>query len=125
MKNGYLVQKPDSVHAYALLREYDDFGLTVVDIVAPPRRFWSDQETTERSVEVGLPASRIQRLPSPAELLCALPSGENWPSHSRRSIGRLQAHFLICEDPQRRMDAREVETLSHQVSLVRHVLQNE
>ncbi len=117
--------KPESNLPYALLREYDDFGLDAIDIVAPPRRFWSDQETTDGCVEVGLQASRVRALTSPASLLMALPAGENWPSQSRRSVGRLQAHFLICEDPQRRMDAREVETLSHQVSLVQHVLQHE
>jgi superfamily II DNA or RNA helicase len=58
-------------------------------------------------------------------LLRELPSGDNWQAMSRRSLGRVQAHFLICEDPQRRMDAREVETLAHQVSLVRHVLDSE
>jgi superfamily II DNA or RNA helicase len=125
MKTGYLLLKTGSTMPYALLREYDDFGLDAVDIVAPPRRFWSDQETIDGCVEVGIQANRVRPLTSPASLLNALPSGENWPSHSRRSVGRLQAHFLICEDPQRRMDAREVETLSHQVSLVRHVLHNE
>ncbi len=125
MKTGYLLQKPDSALPYALLREYDDFGLDAVDIVAPPRRFWSDQEATDGCVEVGLQANRVKSLPTPASLLTALPAGETWQSHSRRSVARLQAHFLICEDPQRRMDAREVETLSHQVSLVRHVLHNE
>jgi superfamily II DNA or RNA helicase len=125
MKNGYLLSKTGSALPYALLRRYDDFGLDVVDIVAPPRRFWSDQEVMEACVEVGLLANGVQPLTSPSTLLNALPAGENWSSHSRRSVGRLQAHFLVCEDPQRRMDAREVETLSHQVSLVRHVLQNE
>lgn len=61
----------------------------------------------------------------PTELLANLPAEDNWPAQSRRSVGRLQAYFLICEDPQRRLDAREVETLAHQVSLVRHVLENE
>jgi superfamily II DNA or RNA helicase len=42
----------------------------------------------------------------------------------RRSLARMYAHYLVAEDPQRRMDVREVETLSHQVSLVRHVLQD-
>jgi superfamily II DNA or RNA helicase len=34
----------------------------------------------------------------------------------------LFAWFLVCEDPQRRLEAREVQTLAHQASLVRHVL---
>jgi superfamily II DNA or RNA helicase len=44
---------------------------------------------------------------------------------SRRSIARLHAYFLAVEDPQRRLDIREVETLAHQVSLVRHILETE
>jgi superfamily II DNA or RNA helicase len=41
---------------------------------------------------------------------------------TRRSLARLHAYFLGCEDPQCRLDARPVNTLAHQVSLVRHVL---
>ena len=44
---------------------------------------------------------------------------------SRRSLARLHAYFLVIEDPQRRLDKREVETLAHQVSLVRHILESE
>jgi superfamily II DNA or RNA helicase len=40
---------------------------------------------------------------------------------SRRSLARLAAWFLFCEDPQRRLDARAVATLAHQASLVQHV----
>jgi superfamily II DNA or RNA helicase len=35
----------------------------------------------------------------------------------------LRAWFVICEDPQRRLEAREIATLAHQASLVQHVLQ--
>ncbi len=31
---------------------------------------------------------------------------------------------MVCEDPQRRLDARAVNTLAHQVSLVRHVIED-
>src|SRR5262249_40516931 len=41
---------------------------------------------------------------------------------TRRALARLHAYFLLCEDPQRRLDARPVNTLAHQVSLVHHVL---
>ena len=125
MNLEYSVQKGASSLPYSVLREYDDFGLEAVDIVAPPRRFWSDLDSTNFCVEVGVQANLVQPIASPASLLNSLPAGDNWLSHSRRSVGRLHAHFLICEDPQRRMDAREVETLSHQVSLVRHVLSND
>ncbi len=43
---------------------------------------------------------------------------------TKRSLARFEAFFLGSEDPQRRLDAREVVTLAHQVSLVRHILDN-
>lgn len=125
MPVGNVLQKPDSPYSYALLRQYSDWGLEAVDIVGPPRRFWADQDVAEGPVEVGLELSRVRTLPSPAVLLETLAESDNWQAQGRRSLARLQAHFLICEDPQRRMDAREVDTLSHQVSLVRHILQDE
>lgn len=125
MPVGYVLIKDDAKYNYALLRQYSDWGLEAVDLAAPPRRFWADSETADAPVEVGVEAGSVKTVPTPAELLSALPSGDNWQSHGRRSLARLQAYFLIAEDPQRRMDAREVDTLSHQVSLVRHILQNE
>src|SRR6266545_7369565 len=125
MHVGFVIHKGDSKYPYALLRQYSDWGLEAVDVAAPPRRFWADAETADAPVEVGLETSTVKSVPSPAELLISLPAGDNWQSLGRRSLARLHAYFLIAEDPQRRMDAREVDTLSHQVSLVRHILQNE
>lgn len=76
-------------------------------------------------VEEAQDLRRLQPLPTPAQLLGALPEGDNWTAQSRRSVARLLAYFMLCEDPQRRMDIRPVETLNHQVSLVRHILQSE
>jgi superfamily II DNA or RNA helicase len=109
----------------ALLHEREEWGLRTVDLVNPPRRFWADQNLVIPAVEAGIDYKRVRRLPTPAEFLAALPPDDTWGPHSRRSIARLQAHFLVCEDPQRRMDAREVETLAHQISLVRHVLESD
>jgi superfamily II DNA or RNA helicase len=106
----------------ALLRVHEEWGLRTVDLVNPPRRFWADQKVPSPTVEDGVDIKRIHELPTPTQLLSTLPVGDNWPAQSRRSLARLEAFFLICEDPQRRMEAREVETLSHQVSLVRHVI---
>ena len=106
----------------ALLLERQEWGVRTLDLVNPPRRFWSDLNLAIPAVELGIDFNRVRRLPMPTELLASLPADDNWPAHSRRSIARLQAYFLICEDPQRRLDAREVETLAHQVSLVRHIL---
>lgn len=124
MSTNYLYTKPGSPSPLAFLRELDEWGLKSVDLVHPPRRFWSDQESQDILVEEGVDLRRVQPLATPAQLLRALPENDNWQSHSRRSLARLHAHYLICEDPQRRMEVREVDTLSHQVSLVRHILQN-
>src|SRR5947209_11285540 len=84
----------------ALLHEKEEWGLRTLDVVNPPRRFWADQNLLIPAVEAGIDANRVTRRPSPARLLTALPADDNWPAHSRRSIARVQAHFLICEDPQ-------------------------
>ncbi len=120
-----LFSTPGNANLYSLLREYPEWGLNSVDIVAPPRRFWGDQEQQNVLVEEGLDLRRLQSIPVPAQLLTALPEGESWQSMSRRSVARLHAYFLALEDPQRRLDTREVETLAHQVSLVRHILETE
>src|SRR5215475_665370 len=125
MPSNYLYTKPGNAYPSGILREREEWGLKTIDLVHPPRRFWSDQKSLDVLVEEGVDVRRAQLLPTPARLLHGLPENDNWQSHSRRSLARLRAHYLICEDPQRRMDAREVETLSHQVSLVRHILQSE
>jgi superfamily II DNA or RNA helicase len=125
MPTNYLYTKSGNVYPSGILREHEEWGLKTIDLVHPPRRFWGDQGGPDVLVEEGVDVRRAQPLPSPARLLQAPPDNDNWQSHSRRSLARLHAHYLICEDPQRRMDAREVDTLSHQVSLVRHILQTE
>lgn len=125
MISNLLYLKPDTPYTCPVLREQDEWGLRTVDLVHPPRRFWSDQERQDVLVEERIDGRRLKPVPTPAELLQSLPLDDNWLSHGRRSINRVHAHYLICEDPQRRMDVREVETLAHQVSLVRHVLQEE
>lgn len=112
-------------HPSALLLERDEWGLRSIDVVNPPRRFWGDEPTAFPVVESGIDARRLITIPTAAALLASLTPDDNWTAQSRRSIDRLRAHFLICEDPQRRMDARAVETLAHQISLVRHVLESE
>jgi superfamily II DNA or RNA helicase len=110
-------------HPYAVLRQQDEFGFVEYDLVAPPRRFFYGVDPLPPIVDIGVDCRRLKPLPTPAELLrLPVAEGDNWPAHSRRTIARLFAWFLICEDPQRRLEAREVETLAHQASLVRHVL---
>jgi len=71
---------------------------------------------------MGIDAERVEAAPTPSQLLAAIRDGDTWTSMTRRSVARLRAFFLLSEDPQRRLDARKVNTLAHQVSLVRHVL---
>ena len=125
MNCGLIFAREDTGFPSALLAEREEWGLRIVDLVNPSRRFWADQVTAPPSVEPGIDASRVSPLHLPSVLLTALPEGDNWTGLSRRSIARLRAYFMICEDPQRRLDARAVETLAHQVSLVRHILENE
>lgn len=108
-----------------VFREQEEWGIRTYDLAYPPRRFWADQEVPATAIEPGVDAARVCPLPTPADLIRGLPDGDTWSAQSKRSLARLLAHYLICEDPQRRLDAREVITLSHQVSLVRHVLDQE
>jgi hypothetical protein len=110
---------------YVVFREQEEWGIRTFDLAHPPRRFWAEQETSHPAIEPGVDAARVRPLSTPAELISALPEADTWSAQSKRSLARLFAHYLICEDPQRRLDAREVITLSHQVSLVRHVLDHE
>src|SRR4051812_6025044 len=119
MAERLLFTKSGNATPYSMLREFEEWGLKSVDIVSPPRRFWGDQERPDAIVEEGLDSRRLTRVALPAELLDGLPEGDNWQSMSRRSLARLHAYFLATEDPQRRLDKRDVETLAHQVSLVR------
>src|SRR4030067_1203512 len=119
---GQIVNRDGTL--YAVLREYEEVGIRTVDFVAPPRRFWADHPNVKAMVESGVDCNRVSFSPTPAALLRVLPEGDNWTAQTKRSVARLFAYYLICEDPQRRMDARKVITLSHQVSLVQHILEN-
>ena len=108
----------------AVLRQQEEWGIQTCDLVYPPRRLWAAQDTPPL-VELGVDSNRLKALPPPSDLLQRLPEGDNWSAQSKRSVARLFANYLLCEDPQRRLDAREVITLSHQVSLVRHILDHD
>jgi len=108
----------------AVLRQQEEWGIQTCDLVYPPRRLWAGQDIPPL-VELGVDANRVKPLPTPADLLQRLPEGDNWSAQSKRSVARLFANYLISEDPQRRLDARQVITLSHQVSLVRHILDHD
>lgn len=108
---------------HVVLRETDDWGIRVLDLASPPRRLWGSQATITAPVRTHIDPYQTQPYPLPGALLTApLTDGDTWSAMSKRSLARFEAFFLICEDPQRRLDAREVVTLAHQVSLVRHIL---
>ena len=117
-----LVRRPGDPTVLPVLRRYDDWGLVSVDLVGPPRRFWADGEGPSLPVvDMGVDANRVEPATSPGDLLLAGPDLESWSSQTRRSLARLHALFLLGEDPQRRLDARQVNTLAHQVSLIQHI----
>lgn len=109
---------------HIVLRTRDDWGLSVFDLATPIRRLWADQHSLLPTIRTEVDTFRSTAIPSPAELMQALPADDNWSAMTRRSLARFAAISLIVEDPQRRLEVREVETLAHQVSLVRHVLDN-
>ncbi len=120
-----LVQTEDGSIPRIVFRTAEEWGFPTADIAAPPKRLLPDGELTIPVVDQGVDAQRLTYLASPATLLSESSVDENVSAMTRRSLSRLQAYFLICEDPQRRLDAREVSTLAHQISLVRHILDNE
>ena len=109
---------------YALLREADAFGIREVDLAAPPLRFWIDQPSGPEEIRIGVDEQSVERLPTPCDLASGLPAGDNWHAQSQRTLDRLEAWFLVCEDPQRRLEVSEIATLDHQASLVRYILDN-
>ena len=123
--SGVLVRRPGEPQPLPVLRQYDDWGLISLDLAGPPRRFWADGELPPVPiVDMGIDPNRVEPVATPAALLAMRGGVESWAAMSRRSVARLRAHFLVGEDPQRRLDARQVNTLAHQVSLVRHILES-
>lgn len=108
-----------------ILRTVDDFGLCSYDLCGPPSRFWADHGEPPGLIFTNVDAARVRHVPSPARVLRTSQDQETWSARSKASLARLGAYFLLAEDPQRRLDAREVSTLAHQVSLVRHILDSE
>ena len=125
MPQTYLFLKPDATYPSTLLREENEFGFRMLTLVDPPRRLSGESDALDTKFVEVLDHRKVRPLPSPAQLLQSPPADTGWLSLSRRSVARLFAYYLVAEDPQRRLDVRSVETLSHQVSLVSHVLQND
>lgn len=109
----------------ALLKESQEFGFAELDLIEPPSRFQA-AGTATGVLRPGIDAERVNPEPDPVEMLDRLgESDESAMTQTRRSLARLFAWFLLAEDPQRRLEARPVETLAHQASVVRHILAEE
>ncbi|MBI3944332.1 MAG: DEAD/DEAH box helicase [Armatimonadetes bacterium] len=100
----------------------DDFGIPAYDVVGLPRRLFAGRDTPPPLYETEVDPRRTQPWPSPATQLVQLAEGDTWLNMTMRSQGALAAWFLMAEDPQRRLDARRAATLTHQVSLVHHII---
>lgn len=109
---------------YAVLRMVDDFGYVSYDLAGIPRRLLSS-ESTQPLVRSSVDRRRTQPVITPGQRLAAPPSRENILTESARTRDRLLASFLVAEDPQHRLDASKTATLTHQLSLVQHVLTND
>lgn len=120
-----IVRSEEDLVPRFIIRTAEEWGIRTADLAAPPRRFFSSDSGAPPIIDPGVDTRRLTPCPTPAELFASITSDKNISGITRRSLWRFWAYFLICEDPQRRLDAREVSTLSHQVSLVRHILDSE
>ena len=118
----WLCQREEGEFPWTVLKVEDDFGIRVCDLVSPPERFWSDTQKMTPTVKMYEDFAHLEVVPTPAELLGDLPGDDNWSAMTRRSLYRAFAWFVTAEDPQRRMEARAVSTLAHQLSIVAHIL---
>lgn len=118
-----LFRVPEHSVPFALLREQENLGFHEVDLVAPPARCWSDGEPPPPVALVSVDREQTAQEPLPSSVLAAPPDGASPMAMSRASLARLHAWLLVCEDPQRRLEASAVQPLAHQASLVAHVLE--
>jgi superfamily II DNA or RNA helicase len=108
---------------HAVVHAGQDWGLEAYDLVGPPRRLRPAATAAKRMLLPHVDPYHTRPLHTPAQMLAGSPPpGESWLDVGRRSIGRFQAFWLVAEDPQARLETRDVVTLAHQISLVRHIL---
>ena len=105
---------------WSLLRKGDDFGIPVLDLASPPQRFFRNLDQKPSLALSNLDARRFSPQPTLAKRTSC--QAENPSAEASRVIGKLASWFLICEDRQNRLEKRPVQTLAHQASLVRYVL---
>src|SRR6476646_6796761 len=109
---------------WATLKVVDDFGLKALELIGAPRRI-AESDDKEPLFSPGVDLRRVRSLVTPANQLLAASPRESWLTLSQKAVSRLQAAFLLAEDPQRRLDAQKAAALMHQMSLVQHILTNE
>ncbi len=109
---------------HPVLVEREDFGINAYVLAPPPERLWSDFPERALKVLQGVDTYDARTIASPAVMFSGILKQDNWQAMSRRSLARFHSLTLLAEDPQRRFDARPVSTLAHQMSLVRHILDN-
>lgn len=113
-----LVRYNNTVHA--VLRTLEDFGFEVYDLVSPPERLSAENDTTTL-VTSSVDKRRVYPIQTMTQI--ARQSIQSGPllAKSKRALAKLNATFLLAEDPQRRLEVRKAATLMHQVSLVQHI----
>jgi len=113
-----LVRHNNTVHA--VLRKFEDFGFEVYDLVGPPERLSAENDTASL-VTSSVDKRRVNQIESMTQI--ARQSIQSGPllAKSKRALAKLNATFLLAEDPQRRLEVRKAATLMHQVSLVQHI----
>lgn len=100
------------------------FGYTVLITASLPDRLWVGLPPAKRvrSVRHGDREAAFEHVSTPTEQLIAR-AGSNIPSATTRAtLARLEALWLLAEDPHHLLDAEPIEPLAHQASLVEQVL---
>ena len=106
------------------LRVVDDFGQKALDLVSAPRRC-AEADDREPLYVPNVDFRHVRQVLSPARQLASAPIQDSWITLTTKAQAKLFAAFLVGEDPQRRLDAQKAAALTHQMSLVQHVLSSD
>lgn len=104
-----------------------DFGYRSFNAAAWPDRLFVNLDDASRPpstiTEAELDAA-VLATPLEGLLGAASAEGEKIMQETRRTLARLEAMWLLCEDRYRLLDAQAIDPLAHQASLVEHVLKD-
>ena len=73
-----LVVRQGAQYAASVIRRQEEWGIETVDLLNPPRRFWSDESFTLPTLEPGIDTRRVREWPTPGDLFLKLPDSDNW-----------------------------------------------